>query len=586
MPAWAENLARRLEEQRGRMRAAVEGHRQKAREWETSLQAQLASIQQLLQAGAQETSQRDADLTARLTELKSEEKRLTAQDDDVATRRGELEAIRQSLEAAHESQLARQQAILDEVTRGLAELHQREAAAASLQAAAAAAHAEAEAIRQACSDCERLLLEREEALKQRDAELTKQTMGVQQREQTLSDREVKLRDREAAFERREASVTERAVAIQKREESLNEREETLRGHEEMLRERSDKLRDAERAATERETHLAREAEKIKLDQQRTRSQRTAAAHELRARRKELLAEAERSRAAALQAAAGDETALGLQLADAKLEITQLRAAEETHAHAQLVLEEKVESTKRELLELQDRLSDAESRVGNAAEPGGETEDLRQRLEMALADMRDLKQRNSELVEDLARSKSSASVPGIPGGGGLDWESRKQQLLAQLESDFDAGDPQQKANKLTVEAAIQRTEEIVSAKNEEISELQRLLSEQSGNIGGVAIGAAAIAEMLDTDELVRQERENLREMQERLREQLKQAEIDLSVERAKIARERSVLEEKMRQYEDHKQSQAAAPEDGADKSKKGSNRGRWLQRLGLRDDEQK
>jgi hypothetical protein len=100
---------------------------------------------------------------------------------------------------------------------------------------------------------------------------------------------------------------------------------------------------------------------------------------------------------------------------------------------------------------------------------------------------------------------------------------------------------------------------------------------------VAVGASAIAAALDSDEIIRQERENLQQLQARLREELKKAEVDCSLERAKVARERSELEEKLRQFAAEKASMGHVEPGvgGADKSKKGAGGGgKWLARLGL------
>ena len=115
---------------------------------------------------------------------------------------------------------------------------------------------------------------------------------------------------------------------------------------------------------------------------------------------------------------------------------------------------------------------------------------------------------------------------------------------------------------------------------EIEELQRLLQDQSGNLGSVAVGAAALGEMFDQDEIIREERENLKQLQAQWEEKLRKAEIDLSVERAKIARERAELEERL-----HGGSpEEASEDDEEDGSGKGG--GRWLARLGLKDEEKK
>ena len=94
-----------------------------------------------------------------------------------------------------------------------------------------------------------------------------------------------------------------------------------------------------------------------------------------------------------------------------------------------------------------------------------------------------------------------------------------------------------------------------------------------------LGASAVAAVLDSDELVRQERESLKRLQDNLREQSKQAEVDISLERAKLARERAELEEKLRGLEAEKANLPSA--GGSDGSDKGKKQGRkWLARLGL------
>jgi hypothetical protein len=84
-------------------------------------------------------------------------------------------------------------------------------------------------------------------------------------------------------------------------------------------------------------------------------------------------------------------------------------------------------------------------------------------------------------------------------------------------------------------------------------------------------------------LVRQERENLQKLQETLHEQLKKAEIDISMERAKIARERAELDDKLHSLQREQAQQSNShPKPGGDKGQKPA-RGRWLSRLGLSDE---
>jgi hypothetical protein len=233
--------------------------------------------------------------------------------------------------------------------------------------------------------------------------------------------------------------------------------------------------------------------------------------------------------------------------------------------------------------LAERLGIAEnavSRKGSEDNEGPELDDLRRRFEMAVQDVRELKTKNADLAEQLSRAKQAAGAATPSSGDGTGWESLKQKLLSELESDFDNDDAQQKADRLTVEGAIKITDDVVAEKEREVAELRRLLDSQAQQVGDVAVGAAAVAQLLDTDELVRQERESLKRLQETLREQSKQAEIDLSLERAKLARERLELEEKMRSMESEKaQLSLNASDSPVDKTKPGNKR-KWLTRLGL------
>ena len=152
-------------------------------------------------------------------------------------------------------------------------------------------------------------------------------------------------------------------------------------------------------------------------------------------------------------------------------------------------------------------------------------------------------------------------------------------MEQMESDFDESNPDEAQEKLTIAGTIRITDQVVAEKDREIEELQRILENQSGNLSEMAVGAVAIADVLDHDELIRDERENLRHLQDEWREKLRQAEVEISVERAKFARDRIELDEQVRMLEGER---AAMDGDDSDSNKK-RNRGNWLSRLGLKDD---
>ena len=156
------------------------------------------------------------------------------------------------------------------------------------------------------------------------------------------------------------------------------------------------------------------------------------------------------------------------------------------------------------------------------------------------------------------------------------------MLESLEADGDdhlAGDA-----RATIESTISITDDVVAHKDREIAELKLLLSQQSSNIGDLAVGAAAIAAALDEDELIQQERAKLAQLQDEWKSKLRQAEIDISVERAKITRDRAEIEDKLAAYEKDRARHVAdgtTPSDAGDATKKPA-RGRWLARLGLKD----
>lgn len=168
----------------------------------------------------------------------------------------------------------------------------------------------------------------------------------------------------------------------------------------------------------------------------------------------------------------------------------------------------------------------------------------------------------------------AAPAAKPKTGCLNWEAEKQRILAALESEDAHG---QGGIRMEIEEVIRVTERALAEKDRELVEMRQVLDSQSSNLGQVAVGAAALGELLDHDALIRDERENLKRLQREWEEKLRQAEIDISLERAKLARQRAELDEKLRAYEQH--SQEAEP---AEKR----TRGRWLARLGIKDDEPK
>lgn len=217
---------------------------------------------------------------------------------------------------------------------------------------------------------------------------------------------------------------------------------------------------------------------------------------------------------------------------------------------------------------------------NTADHSQEVDDLRHRIDMSMADLRQANTQIADLKRQLAQKGGGASATADNSGMG-DWEHQKRMLLAQLEAD-DCTTPQQKKERVKIEDVIARTSNAIAEKDAEIAELKALLEMRpSGSAAGAesAFGAAAISQLLDGDELVKQQRESLERMTQELQEKLRQCEIDTSLERAKLARERAELQEHLQKMsEDRAKTQegAAKPNDAA----KSPGRRNWLDHLGI------
>ena len=202
-----------------------------------------------------------------------------------------------------------------------------------------------------------------------------------------------------------------------------------------------------------------------------------------------------------------------------------------------------------------------------------------------AQLADLREQNADLATQLARLQM-AGVHNAPhlnlsklNQESMTWEQRKRLILQQLEDETAASNPEEYQNhRNEVEEIIRTTQAEIERRDAEIAELQSIVQQQSNTREGVAIGAAAIAQMLDSDELVRLEREKLAAIQREWESKLREAEIQMSLERAKLSRERAELEERLRNSIETVKPATTEPATSPD----GKPVRRWLEHLGLRD----
>lgn len=111
----------------------------------------------------------------------------------------------------------------------------------------------------------------------------------------------------------------------------------------------------------------------------------------------------------------------------------------------------------------------------------------------------------------------------------------------------------------------------------------MLEEQRCNVSEVTVGAAAAshAAPLDEDELIREHRTQIEDLKRQWEEKLRTAEIEASIERAKLAREKVELAERQADLEARLAEAGLNTKPGASESielKEDPAAGRWLARL--------
>ena len=389
--------------------------------------------------------------------------------------------------------------------------------------------------------------QQQEGLQRRAAEIESQSTEVQSKADNLAASTAELEARTEAFDATVVDTESSATEISQCADAL----ETLRTE-----------------LDERRDQLDRRDKEMVLDNSQLEQQASEAEHlkaniaDLEQQNKSLQAQSE---------AAAEEAARAMVGSDADSQELQQQL------HGQI----------RELKQALEQALEQASEQGERNTSDGVNEeeynDLQKRFEMAISDLRELKSCHADLEEQLANDRSS---PGESpeASSGFDWEAQKQKMFESLDDDFSENEEADHQQRLTIEGTISITDEILAQKDVEINELKQLLGDQSSQLGSVAVGAAAIGAMFDEDELILQERDNLRAQKEEWRDKLRKAEVDISLERAKISREKIELEAKLQGFEADKAKYIQSEKKNSDgtpvEAKPGGRR--WLSRLGLKD----
>lgn len=209
------------------------------------------------------------------------------------------------------------------------------------------------------------------------------------------------------------------------------------------------------------------------------------------------------------------------------------------------------------------------------------EDLQRRFELAVDDVRQLKAENAELKQKIAASPAAGSPAAADEP--QDWQAQKARLMAALDAE-DQGiiDDQRREERATIQGTISITDSVVAEKDAElakreaeVAELKAQLEERPPGQDLDELREQIAAELLNDDEAVQAECARLQQKQEELDAKLREAELDISVQRATLAREQAALEEKI----------ALLPtlEEVDDEGNPEKPRRRWLSALGIKDE---
>lgn len=225
-----------------------------------------------------------------------------------------------------------------------------------------------------------------------------------------------------------------------------------------------------------------------------------------------------------------------------------------------------------------QLEELEQRPATQLDPDVEQQlsDLQRRFELAVEDVRELKTKNAQLESQLAAAGSKPTTQ--IDAGGMDWESQKRRLLASLaDNDEDQDDPVRQQERVTIEGTIEITDAVVAEKDRRIAELTAELETSRTNpAADDEARNQQFNDLIDADAVIAEHRERTQQLEREMEGKLRAAELEMSVERAKLARQKVELEELKANLESQRQlyeTTGGPPAPGAP-------RRRWLSKLGI------
>lgn len=578
----AERTAQALRELHDRARTAMAAQRDRMGQLEARLTQQLDSIADTLaeQLSTHDSQPADAPQPpAELEQLRAELEKTrldwNAEREAWEAERAELNAAdhdqSQSLEERIRELESRQQALDEratELNQQDRELCERKELLDAHAAQSAEKQSELFAAESALEKQRGEAAEREAAIQKRERELEQKWEEVTARQQTLESGQLQLAaDREALAGEREKFEQQRGAVAAQGESEESETAAKLASVElQLITERQ--TWDRERASVEEQRRLlAKERDDLSTALEAARGELATA----------------RSEAAAV----GDYDKLQ-QKFDLALEDVQRLRARVAELEQELDSRPEVDETDSvELVHLRaerdamaERISELEqqSAAQEDVAPSEDTSELQRRFELAVEDVRDLKKKNAELEAALASVKSGSGAAAAPTGGGGSWEAMKRKMLANLSDEGDDVDEDRHEERAKIEDTIRATDAALASKDREIAELKSRIADGKSQ---KTDSEEALQQLLDSDEVIAEHRARIAKLELEVTAKLREAELELSVERAKITRETAHLEQLRAEIESQRQQGVVPVAPGTPQQPKR----RWLSKLGLNGEEE-
>jgi hypothetical protein len=237
-----------------------------------------------------------------------------------------------------------------------------------------------------------------------------------------------------------------------------------------------------------------------------------------------------------------------------------------------------------LAQTESRLAAAEKQLAALPTGSGRSaaeEELQHRYEKATEELKQARNKNAELQQEISRARATAAklVQQARKSGELDWEAEKLRIIAALEAEGEPQDEAQKTERMGIVEVLQITDEVIASKDHEIQELKKHAEPHEQRESVESRTSVSVAEVLDNNALIQEERERLQRLQEEWHAKLRHAEVEVALERAKITHQRIELEELLRAARPASSAEPPKSTETAEQSPQPAS-GRWLARLGL------